>query len=81
MNALRTAWSAPAPEGAQRLSTVANAFLWPLAALLVIHRIFAVALPGTVTDDFTTVWSAARRFVLREPVYNCLLYTSDAADE
>ena len=70
MNAYRSAWSSPAPEGPQRWQAVANAFLWPLALLLVFHRIFAVALPGTVTDDFTTVWSAARRFVLREPVYN-----------
>lgn len=70
MNAYRSAWSSPAPEGPQRWRAISNAFLWPLALLLVFHRIFAVALPGTVTDDFTTVWSAARRFVLREPVYN-----------
>lgn len=70
MNAIRTAWSSPAPDQNQNWPAVANAFLWPLAFLLVIHRVFAVALPGTVTDDFTTVWSAARRFVLREPVYN-----------
>lgn len=77
MNALRGAWSSPAPVGAQRWTSVANAFLWPLALLLVVHRIFAVALPGTVTDDFTTVWSAARRFVLREPVYNELYHHVD----
>lgn len=79
---LRSAWTAPAPEetGEFRHSAwtaAASAFLWPLALLLVMHRVFAVALPGTVTDDFTTVWSAARRFVLREPVYNELYHHVD----
>ena len=49
---------------------MANAALWPVAVLLFIHRIVALALPGTITDDFTTVWSAARRFVERVPVYS-----------
>ncbi len=77
MNAIRSAWSSPAPDQPQNWPAVANAFLWPLALLLVVHRVFAVALPGTVTDDFTTVWSAARRFVLREPVYNEVYYHVD----
>ena len=34
------------------------------------HRLFILARAGSVTDDFTTVWSAARRFVERVPVYN-----------
>ena len=49
---------------------VANAALWPVAMFLFIHRIVALALPGTITDDFTTVWAAARRFVERVPVYS-----------
>lgn len=77
IDALHSAWSSPAPDGAPRLQAVANALLWPLALLLVVHRVFAVALPGTVTDDFTTVWSAARRFVLREPVYNEIYHHVD----
>ena len=43
---------------------------WPLAVILIVHRLFVLARTGSVTDDFTTVWSAARRFVDREPVYN-----------
>ncbi|UIZ93362.1 DUF2029 domain-containing protein [Corynebacterium sp. CNCTC7651] len=43
---------------------------WPLAVLLIIHRLAVLARTGSVTDDFTTVWSATRRFVERVPVYN-----------
>lgn len=41
-----------------------------MAILLIIHRIFVLARQGSPTDDFTTVWAAARRFVERVPVYN-----------
>lgn len=44
--------------------------MWPLAVLLIIHRVFVLARAGSPTDDFTTVWSAARRFIERVPVYN-----------
>lgn len=47
-----------------------TAAAWPVAVLLVLHRLFVLAREGSVTDDFTTVWSAARRFVERVPVYN-----------
>lgn len=47
-----------------------NAFAWPVAVLLIVHRLAVLARAGSVTDDFTTVWSAARRFVDRVPVYN-----------
>ena len=77
MNALRTTWSSPATEEPQRWSAVASAFLWPLALFLVAHRLLVMALPGGKTDDFTTVWSAARRFVLREPVYNEIYHHVD----
>ncbi|OIR45533.1 arabinofuranosyl transferase [Corynebacterium sp. NML130628] len=43
---------------------------WPLALLLIIHRVVILARQGSQTDDFTTVWAAARRFVERVPVYN-----------
>lgn len=47
-----------------------NAFAWPVAVLLIVHRLAVLARAGSVTDDFTTVWSAARRFLDRVPVYN-----------
>lgn len=69
-DALRTIWTAPALNRGPRWELVANAALWPVAILLFTHRIVALALPGTITDDFTTVWAAARRFVARVPVYS-----------
>ena len=47
-----------------------NALAWPIAVALILHRLMVLARTGSVTDDFTTVWSAARRFVERVPVYN-----------
>lgn len=47
-----------------------NAAAWPLAIILVAHRLLVLARAGSPTDDFTTVWSAARRFVDRVPVYS-----------
>ena len=59
----------PAAQSAGVSSAIAAA-AWPVAALLVLHRLCILARTGSVTDDFTTVWSAARRFVERVPVYN-----------
>lgn len=59
----------PADERAGLAPAIAAA-AWPVAVLLVVHRLFILARAGSVTDDFTTVWSAARRFVERVPVYN-----------
>lgn len=59
----------PADERAGLAPAIAAA-AWPVAVLLVLHRLFILARAGSVTDDFTTVWSAARRFVERVPVYN-----------
>ena len=59
----------PADERAGVAPAIAAA-AWPVAVLLVVHRLFILARAGSVTDDFTTVWSAARRFVERVPVYN-----------
>lgn len=49
---------------------VANAAAWPLAVLTVIHGVFILAANGSVTDDFTTVYSAIRRFLEGTDVYN-----------
>ena len=46
-----------------------NAAAWPIAVLLVIQRVFIVARNGTLTDDFTTVYSALKRMVDGIPVY------------
>lgn len=43
---------------------------WPVAVVVIVHRLAVLARTGSVTDDFTTVWSATRRFVERVPVYN-----------
>ena len=64
-------WTAPPPKaGPTTAARAANALAWPLAVLLIIHRLAVLARTGSVTDDFTTVWSATRRFVERVPVYN-----------
>ena len=72
MSRLDTVWTAPAPTTSRHdaLSRGLRAFAWPLAVLLVIHRVVVLARAGHATDDFTTVWSAARRFVERVPVYS-----------
>ena len=74
---LHDVWVAPAPhvphsgvEVSQSTLRGAGALAWPLAILLIVHRFFVLARTGSVTDDFTTVWSAARRFIERVPVYN-----------
>lgn len=53
-----------------RGNAVANAIAWPVAVLLVLHGVLVQALNGSVTDDFTTVHSAIRRFLDGTPVYN-----------
>lgn len=47
-----------------------NVILWPIAIFLFIHRVFILAINGSVTDDFTTVHNALRRFLDGVPVYN-----------
>lgn len=49
---------------------IGNAIGWPLAILLIAHRFFVLAINGSITDDFTTVYSALRRFIEGVPVYN-----------
>ena len=56
---------------------VGNAVGWPLAILLMAHRFFILAINGSVTDDFTTVYSALRRFIEGTPVYNEIYHYVD----
>ncbi|WKD57544.1 Alpha-(1-_3)-arabinofuranosyltransferase [Corynebacterium capitovis DSM 44611] len=67
-------WVSPVPLTAVGRTPVhekvALSVAWPLALFVIVHRLVALAWPGSLTDDFTTVWSAARRFVERVPVYN-----------
>ncbi len=52
---------------AGRIATLA---LWPVAVMLVLHGVLVLAFNGSVTDDFTTVYSAIRRMLDGVPVYN-----------
>ena len=52
---------------AARIATVA---LWPVAVMVVLHSVLVLAFNGSVTDDFTTVYSAIRRMLGGVPVYN-----------
>ncbi|WJY92424.1 Alpha-(1-_3)-arabinofuranosyltransferase [Corynebacterium faecale] len=56
---------------------IGNAVGWPLAILLMGHRFFIRAVNGSVTDDFTTVYSALRRFIEGTPVYNEIYHHVD----
>lgn len=59
------------------LDRIGNHALWPLALVLVIHRVFVLAINGNVTDDFSTVYYALRRFHDGVPVYNETYYFVD----
>ncbi|WP_240510633.1 glycosyltransferase family 87 protein [Corynebacterium hadale] len=76
-------WTSPAPrptaEAVPCRSTgvlhspaarAVTAAAWPLAILLIVHRLVVLAREGSPTDDFTTVWAATHRFIQRVPVYN-----------
>lgn len=65
-----TAAQAQSSNDRTRLAPAIAAAAWPVAVLLVLHRLFILARAGSVTDDFTTVWSATRRFIDRVPVYD-----------
>lgn len=43
--------------------------LWPLAILTIVHRVVVRAVNGALTNDFGTVFNAARRFLDGGPVY------------
>ncbi len=44
--------------------------MWPLAIMTFLHKVILVPQNKHETDDFTTVWSALRRFVDHIPVYS-----------
>ncbi|AWB84136.1 glycosyltransferase family 87 protein [Corynebacterium liangguodongii] len=68
---VESTWTQPAPRpSGLSLARIASFAAWPAAVLIVIHRVFVRAWTGSLTDDFTTVWSATRRFVERVDVYN-----------
>lgn len=48
---------------------VVKAILWPLALLTLLQRLIVLVPNGNKTDDFTTVYAAAVRFLRHEPVY------------
>lgn len=52
-----------------------NHILWPLAIMTVIHRVLIKAVNGSITNDFGTVYTAARHFLAGEPVYGESLLT------
>ncbi|GAB3126461.1 arabinofuranan 3-O-arabinosyltransferase [Tsukamurella serpentis] len=48
---------------------VVKAILWPLAILTLLQRLIVLVPNRAKTDDFTTVYTAAVRFLRNEPVY------------
>lgn len=56
----RTAWTP---------SAAIKAVLWPIAVLTVAHRVLALAVQGSHTDDFNPVYDAAARFWDHLPIY------------
>nr|WP_231857594.1 glycosyltransferase family 87 protein [Tsukamurella pulmonis] len=48
---------------------VVKAILWPLALLTLLQRLIILVPNGNKTDDFTTVYAAAVRFLRHEAVY------------
>lgn len=56
---------------------VSNAIAWPLALLIVAHGVFVLAANGSVTDDFTTVYTAIRRLLDGTEVYNEIYHHVD----
>ena len=54
----------------QALRTLALAALWPVALALFVHRVFILGVNGDLTDDFSTVYYALRRFHEGVEIYN-----------
>ncbi|AKK06092.1 putative DUF2029 family protein [Corynebacterium mustelae] len=57
-------------DRATRTNSIAKLALWPVAIFLVLHRVVILAVNGSNTDDFTTVYQALRRFLTNQPVYS-----------
>ncbi|MEZ2121179.1 MULTISPECIES: glycosyltransferase family 87 protein [unclassified Corynebacterium] len=49
---------------------IGRVVFWPLSVMLIIHRILILSVNGSVTDDFSTVYYALRRFHEGVPIYN-----------
>ena len=63
----------PAPTPPARTlpgDAIGRAVAWPLAIILVLHRVCILAINGSITDDFSTVYFALRRFHESVPIYN-----------
>ncbi|MEJ5919729.1 glycosyltransferase 87 family protein [Corynebacterium sp. H78] len=52
-----------------RVASLLSPLFWTFAVLTVVHRTWVMPLNPLITDDYTTVWSAVRRFVDGAPVY------------
>lgn len=75
---LDSQWTAPGqPPRRPAAQQIALAVLWPIAVFLFLHRTLIAHGNGSVTDDFTTVYSAIRRFLDGVPVYNETYYFVD----
>ncbi|AZA11564.1 glycosyltransferase family 87 protein [Corynebacterium gerontici] len=48
----------------------ANMALWPIAIMVVLHKIFVFGANGATTDDYSTVYNALRRAITGVPIYS-----------
>lgn len=69
-------YSQPAPARTPWDSSGKKA-LYPLAIGLVIYSVAVLGVNGSITDDFSTVYNALRRFLDGVPVYNETYYFVD----
>ncbi|MDU0477843.1 glycosyltransferase family 87 protein [Staphylococcus chromogenes] len=75
---LESVWVAPHPLGTgaaaenrrTRIDAIGNAIFWPLSIVLILHRVFVLAVNGSITDDFSTVYYALRRYLDGVEIYN-----------
>ncbi|WP_370625773.1 glycosyltransferase family 87 protein [Corynebacterium sp. TAE3-ERU16] len=75
---LTTLWTSPGPRVTPATPTprttgfdrVARMVFWPLSLMLIVHRVLVLSVNGSVTDDFSTVYYALRRFHEGVPIYN-----------
>ncbi|MDO4911908.1 MAG: glycosyltransferase family 87 protein [Corynebacterium sp.] len=69
------AWNSQRPaskpiEIPERVNHIGRIVLWPIAIMLMANAVLILSMNGSVTDDFTTVYSALRRFIDGVNVYN-----------
>ena len=63
-------WPVASHVPPSRHDAIFRLILWPIAALIVAHRVCVLAANGHITDDYTTVFLALRRFWDGIPVYS-----------